>query len=124
MGRVEQAVRANVAAGTVLHTTARHKPFTVERYDDDGVVLLLGEGRHPVRVTWVCLEGVVGFLADQGFIEIGGQHISEGQPGTLDEHMKTCTKTNTARWVAVLLEAAGVVSLSVVPDRPVQVALI
>ena len=108
MGPVEHAVRANVSAGTVLHTTARYRPFVVDRLDDDGVVLLLGEGQYPVRISWDCLEGVVGFLYGKGLIEIGGQHVSEGQPGTLDEYMKTCTKTNTARWVAVLLEAACV----------------
>ena len=122
MGPVEKAVRGKVVAGRVLDTTARQESFTVDRIDDLGVVLLLGLGENPVRLSWDCLEGVIGFLDGKGAIPIGGTHTSEGEPGTLDEYLKTCTPVNTARWVAVLLEAAGVVA--VLPGRPVLVAMV
>ena len=122
MGPVEKAVRGKVVAGTVLDTTARQESFTVDRIDDLGVVLLLGLGENPVRLSWDCLEGVIGFLDGKGAIPIGGTHTSEGEPGTLDEYLKTCTPVNTARWVAVLLEAAGVGA--VLPGRPVLVAMV
>lgn len=121
MEDVERAIRANLVEGTVLHTTARHAEFLVDRIDNQGMVLRLGEGRNPVRISWGCLEGVPAFLEGRGAIPIGGMHITEGQPGTLDEYLKTCVHVNTARWVAVVLAEAGVVGI--VPGRPVRVRL-
>ena len=61
------------------------------------------------------------WLAVRGTIPVGGTHSTEGQPGTLDEYLKGCTAVNTARWVAVVLEAAGIVE--VLAERPVRVRL-
>jgi hypothetical protein len=121
MGPVEQAIRRHLHEGDTLHTTARRSPFQVGHIDDEGLVLLLGSGRHRVRLSWDCLEGVVPWLAVRGSIPIGGTHTSGGQHGTLDEHLKGCTPVNTARWVAVVLEAAGIVE--VLAERPVRVRL-
>jgi hypothetical protein len=49
------------------------------------------------------------------------RHDVTGKPGTLDEHLKAFTKTNTAGWVAVVLEKAGVVDL--IRDRPAYIRL-
>jgi hypothetical protein len=116
---VEQAIRRHLHEGDTLHTTARRSPFQIGRIDGQGLVLLLGSGRHRVRLGWDCLEGVVPWLAVRGTIPVGGTHSTGGQPGTLDEYLKGCTPVNTARWVAVVLEAAGVVE--VLPGRPVRV---
>ena len=121
MGRVEQAIGRHLDDGDTLHTAARCSPFQVCRIDDEGLVLLLGSGRHRVRLSWDCLEGVVPWLAVRGTIPVGGTHSTEGQPGTLDEYLKGCTAVNTARWVAVVLEAAGIVE--VLAERPVRVRL-
>jgi hypothetical protein len=63
----------------------------------------------------------VPFLAEWGTIDIGGRHEVAGNPGTLDGYLKGCTPVNTAGWVAVLLEEAGIVA--VVRDRPARVGL-
>ena len=120
-GPVERAVRHRIHEGLVLHTPTQRKPFNVGRIDGMGVVLLLGAGEWPTRLTWACLEGVVGFLRERGTIPIGGRHVSEPNPGTLDEYLKGCTKVDTAGLVAALLEEAGVVE--VIRERPAQVLL-
>ncbi|HAX82055.1 MAG TPA: hypothetical protein DCY40_05775 [Actinobacteria bacterium] len=121
MGPVQLAVRSRLRQGQVLHTPTQQKPFKVGRIDGDGVVLLLGKGERPVPLGWDCLEGVVPFLAERGTIDIGGRHEVAGNPGTLDEYLKGCTPVNTAGWVAVLLEEAGIVA--VVRERPARVRL-
>jgi hypothetical protein len=121
MGPVEEAIRRHIHEGDTLHTTARRSPFQIGRIDEQGLVLRLGSGCHPVRLSWECLEGVVPWLAVRGTIPIGGTHSAEGQPGTVDEYFKGCTPVNTARWVTAVLEAAGVVE--VLPGRPVRVRL-
>ena len=122
MGPVQQAIRTHIHEGQVLHTPTRRAPFKVGRINDMGVVLLLGRGEWPTRLTWVCLEGVVPFLAEHGTIPIGGRHSTEPNPDTLDEYLKGCVKVDTAGWVAVMLEKAGV--LEVVRGRPTKVRLV
>ena len=121
-GPVEKAIRSSVHEGQVLHTPSRGAPFTVERIDAKGVVLLLGKGQWWTRISWTCLEGVVPYIRHHGgIVDIGGQHVTEGRPGTLDGYLKGCIKRTTAGWVAVLLKTAGV--LEIVHQRPARVAL-
>ena len=122
MGPVEQAIRTRLHERQVLHTPTRRAPFAIHRIDADGVVLLLGKGEWQTRVTWEALEGVVPFLEERGTIPIGGRHRSERNPGTLDEYLKRHTKVDTAGWVAVVLEEAGVVEVE--RGRPAKVRLI
>ena len=120
--KVEDSVRRSILPGAELRTPARKKPFWVEQIDGQGVVLLLGEGRWPARLSWDCLEGVVPFVRDLGGeVPIGGRHDVVGNPGTLDEWLKGCIKTTTAGWVAVLLEEAGIVRIT--ETRPQRVRL-
>jgi hypothetical protein len=108
--------------GQVLYTPTRRAPFTVNEIDTEGVVLLLGKKEARTRLSWDCLEGVPGFIAERGgTVEIGGRYDTAGNRGTLDEHLKGCVKRATAGWVAVLLEEAGVVE--VVRERPAKVRL-
>jgi hypothetical protein len=87
-----------------------------------GIVLLLGAGEHRTPLTWVCLEGILPLLRGRGGeIEIGSRHDVFGKPGTLDEYLKNCTKRTTAGWVAVVLEAAGLVDL--IHTRPARIRL-
>ncbi len=120
-GPVQQAIRDHIHEGQVLHTPSHRKPFKIGPIDGDGLVLLLGAGEWPTRLTWECLEGVVPFLTERGVIPIGGRHSSIPNPGTLDEHLKGCTPVTTAGWVAVVLEEAGI--LEIVRDRPAMVRL-
>jgi hypothetical protein len=121
MGPVERAVRSTLAAGEELVTPAQGAPFVVERMDDAGIVLLLGRGRWPARLTWECIEGIAPYLAGRGWAPIGTTFETEGQAGTLDAYLKGCTKTATAGWVAAVLERAGVVEID--RSRPASVRL-
>lgn len=119
---VEEAIRASVREGQLLHTPTRQAPFQVERIDSDGVVLLLGKGRWSTRISWKCLEGVVPYLRQHGgIVDIGGRHEVQGRPGTLDGYLKGYVNRTTAGWVAVLLETAGVVEI--VHSRPARVRI-
>jgi hypothetical protein len=90
--------------------------------DTNGLVLLLGPKRAHTRLSWECLEGIPGFLRRHGDeVEIGGRRDVIPNVGTLDEHVKGCVKRDTAGWVAVLLEEAGVVD--VIRERPARVRL-
>ena len=48
-------------------------------------------------------------------MKAGGIHSNDGEPGTLDEHLKTVSKTDVARWLVVVLLTAKVVD---VRERP------
>jgi hypothetical protein len=116
-GPVEKAVRGAVAPGDKLLTPTQRQPFIVKTIDPDGVVLLLGQKQSPIRLGWDCLEEVVPFIDGLGGdVKIGGKNDVDGTPGTLDEHLKKFTTTNTAGWVAALLSKAGV--LEIVDEHP------
>jgi len=120
--RVQDAIRTHLHGGQRLLTPGRAQPFTVDRMDSDGIVLLLGRGQWPTRLTWECLEGLIPYLRDLGGeAPIGGRHQVEGNPGTLDGYLKECIKRTTAGWVAVVLKTAAIVE--VVGDRPQRVRL-
>lgn len=107
-GKVESEIRRTITAGLTLHTPCRHVPFVVDLIDGLGVVLLLGKGQSPTRLTWECLEGIVPFMREHGGeVVIGGKHATVGTPGTLDGYLKDCSKTNTAGYVASTLAEAG-----------------
>jgi hypothetical protein len=119
---VEDAIRRSVHPEQELRTPSQGKPFIVSRIDGEGIVLLLGRGQWPTRISWACLEGTVPFIRQHGGeVPIGGRHDVQGNPGTLDEWLKGCVKRTTAGWVAVVLERAGVVEMS--PGRPQTVRL-
>ena len=111
LGPLQRAIRASLAPGDMLATPARGASFVIERIDEAGVLLHLGRGRWPIRLTWECLEGIVPYLAGRGWVRIGTTFETEGQPGSLDAYLKDCTKTATASWVAAVLEGAGIVEI-------------
>lgn len=121
MGLIERAIRWAVSQGDVLSTPSQRKPFKIGQIDASGIVLLLGKGEWPNRLTWECREGVVPFLRERGTIPIGGRHQVKGNPGTLDEYLKGCIRVTTAGWVAAVLEQAGVVEI--IRQRPALVRL-
>ena len=113
MGPVEDAIRTKFSAPVTLHTLGQRKPFKLSAIDNDGIVLLLGEGEWPTRLSWECLESVPTFLRGQaGWVPAGGKHSVAGEPGTLDKHLKRYQKTDVARWLVRVLGDAGVVEVS------------
>ncbi len=120
MGPVEQAVRAAFPSGRAnLETLSHGAPFIVTT-DSKGIRVLLGKKHTPSRLSWSCLEGIPGHLQGQGWMLAGGMNDVRGEPGTLDEHLKNCIKTNTSRWVVRVLRDAGVVEARI---EPVEVRL-
>ena len=109
LGPVERAVRGRVAPGTTIHAVSRGSPFTVEKFDERGVVILPGGGRARTRLSWYCLEGMPAFLKDRGWVLVGRTSSSESDLGTLGEYLSTCGMGGSAYRVAAVLQAAGVV---------------
>jgi hypothetical protein len=106
---VEQAIQRRFKTPTTLHTLGQGKPFVLDRIDQKGIVLLLGTQRNYTPLTWDCLEGIVPFLRRQpGWVPAGGTYVVDGELGTLDECLKACISRQTSRWVAVVLEEAGI----------------
>jgi hypothetical protein len=119
---VEEAIRAAFRTPATLYTLSRGRPFVLERIDNDGVVLLLGKKRNYTPLGWDCLEGLVPFLRRfPGWVPAGGAYVMSREPNTLDEYLKGCIARQTSRWVAVVLQKAGVVRVD--PGPPLRVQL-
>jgi hypothetical protein len=120
---VEQAIRARFRTPATLHTLGHRKPFVLERIDHKEIVLLLGKQRNYTPLSWECVEGIVPFLRRHpGWVSAGGTYVMEGERGTLDEYLKDCISRQTSRWVAVVLQEAGVVRVDPGPPLRIQLA--
>ena len=116
MGPVEHAIQATFRAPTTLRTIGQGKEFILSEIDDDGIVLLLGAKQAHTRLSWESLESVPTYLRQQpGWVPVGGARRAEGEPGTLDEHLKRYIKRDVARWVIRVLLDAGIVEVA---ERP------
>ena len=123
MGPVQQAVRSRFSAPATLFTIGQEKPFILSAIDRDGIVLLLGGGQWHTRLTWGCLKSVVPFLrAHPGWVPAGGKFSVDGEPGTLDQHLKRYLKRDVARWLARVLGDAGVVEVAHGPPLAIRLS--
>ena len=120
-GPVEAAIRAHVSPGSRLPTPTGRAAFVVHELNSTGMVLLLVQKRAWTFLSWDCTEGVPTFLRDRGWVRVGANRDVHGNPGTLDSYLKNCLKRQTADYVAVVLERAGVVELD--RDTPARVRL-
>jgi hypothetical protein len=120
-GQVEAAIRAHVSPGSRLPTPTGRAAFVVHELNSTGMVLLLGQKRAWTFLSWDCMEGVSAFLRDRGWVRVGASRDVRGNPGTLDSYLKNCLKRQTADYVAVVLERAGVVELD--RDMPARIRL-
>lgn len=118
-GPVETAIRAHISPGTRLPTPTGRATFTVHELNPRGIVFLLGPKQAWTPLSWDCLEGIPAVLRNRGWVRIGANRDVAGNPGTLDAHLKGCLKRQTADYVAVVLERAGLVDLD--RDRPARV---
>lgn len=121
MGPVERAVRASLREGEELATPGQAKPFWVHRMDGRGLVLLLGKGRWETRIPWDALEGVPELLRGRGWIRTTGSFAPESDTTTLSGYLKQFVYRETANWVAVVLNKAGVIELD--RSRPLSARL-
>lgn len=122
-GPVESAIRDRIPVGTRLPTPTGRATFVVSELNVEGVVLLLGEKRARTRLSWSCLEEIPDVLQNRGWLRVGATRDSQPTADglTLDAHMKKCVKRQTADYVAVVLERAGLVDLD--RERPARVRL-
>ena len=119
-GTVERAIRRYLSAGSRLPTPTGRAVFVIAELLPDGIVLLFGEKQTRTVLAWDCLEGVSRFLRGRGWVAVGANRILPGDPSTLDGYLKTCLKRQTANYVAVLLERAGIVEVDSRPPARVR----
>jgi hypothetical protein len=117
---VEAAIRSTLRSGEVLPTPTGTATFTVDQIDADGLSLLFGPKKTRTLLTWPCLEGVPGYLRGQGWVLVGANRDVNSDYG-LDGYLKSWIKRQTANYVAVVLERAGVLELD--RERPARVRL-
>lgn len=117
---VEEAIRSALRSGEVLATPTGAATFTVDQIDADGLSLLFGPKKTRTLLTWPCLEGVPGHLRGQGWVLVGANRDMDSDYG-LDGYLKGWIKRQTANYVAVVLERAGVLELD--RERPARVRL-
>jgi len=115
----EMAIRRSLHDGQLLSTPSRAAPFIVSRIDDGGVTMLFGRQQTPTHFGWPVWESVLAFLGGSGWVELGGRFATQTAPGSLDSYLKNHMKRATAGWVAVVLEAAGLVEID--RRRPARV---
>lgn len=121
MGHVEDAIRRSVSPGTRLATPGQSKPFEVADVNVDGIVLLLGKGQWRTLVPWEALEGIPDLLRGRGWVRTTGTFAASDDATSLSGYVKQFVYRETANWVAVVLESAGVVQLD--RTRPVRARL-
>lgn len=120
MGPVEGAIRDAIADGETLDTHDRHVLFRVE-FEPSSLVLVLGSrARKRCPIAWPNVESTPGYLRGRGLVIVGGSRGSHVVAGSLDALTKEWFSTDVARWLAVVLERAGVVEIV---DRPLSVRL-
>ncbi|MDA1347334.1 MAG: hypothetical protein O3A47_00450 [Chloroflexi bacterium] len=119
MGPVESRTRSVLADGAKLFSFPGMASFTMQ-YEQEYLVLLLGEKPYPTRLKWSCLEGIPDLLGGRGWVKIGAVK-NIGEPDTLHGYLTKCVKRMTAGYVAAILQKTGIVQAS--PGRPAQVRL-
>jgi hypothetical protein len=119
-GPVQAAVRSSVRPGEVLPTPTGTTTFGVGQLRAEGLSLLFGPSQTRTWFSWYCLEGIPAYLDGQEWIPIGANRDVNGNYG-LDGYLKRCIKRQTANYVAIVLERAGVVELD--RERPARVRL-
>ena len=118
-GRVETAIRAHIDPGAALPTPTGRATFIVEEIGPTALVLLFGPKRTRTAFSWSCLEGIPDFLRTRGWTRIGANRDVQGDQQAFDGYLKRHVKRQTADYIAVVLERAGLVELD--RERPARI---
>jgi hypothetical protein len=120
-GPIEAAIRERVIPGSQLPTPTGRATFEIGEMTADSLVLLFGPKKTRTPISWACLEGISDYLRGRQWIRIGANRDVQGDREALDGYLKGFIKRQTADYVAVVLERAGVVELD--RGRPARVRL-
>lgn len=105
--------------GETLRTLGQAKPFVLMLSPRE-MSLILGRATR-VDLPWGFLETIPAFLRQRGdWVKVGGMHSNDGEPGTLDEYLKSASKTDVARWLAAVLLAVRVVDVRLRPALSIR----
>jgi hypothetical protein len=117
---VEAAVRSALRPGDILATPTSQATFEIGEFSSRGLALLLGPARTRTLLPWPCLEGIPDFLRNHGKTLVGANR-DVGSTYGLDGYLKRWIKRQTANYVAVVLERAGIGELD--NERPMHISL-
>jgi hypothetical protein len=98
----------------------RNSYLRVDQLAPEGLSLLFGHKKTRTLLTWRCLEGIPAYLRGRGWEPVAANRHANSDYG-LDGYLKGWIKRQTANYVAVVLERAGVVELN--GERPAQIRL-
>jgi hypothetical protein len=121
-GSVQTAILTAIPPGTQLPTPTGRAQFVVSEHASHGLIILLGPKRTSTTLSWQCLEGIPVFLRGRDWIRVGANRDVNNRDLTLDGYLKGCVKRQTADYVAVVLQRAGIVELD--PAVPARVRLL
>jgi hypothetical protein len=125
VGPVETAVRKSVQPGDRLETLSGRGRPTIAYHTPGGLALIgkrkmVGK-RKTVLIPWPTFEQAPEFLHGRGWVLIGNLPSTAGaREGA--KHRKASLSPSIARWLAVVLEKAGVVAID--RGRPVRIKLL
>src|SRR5215471_10557240 len=117
---VEAAIRSTVHPHEALLTPTGVATFEVDQLAAEGLSLLFGPKKTRTVLSWRCLEGIPAYLDGQGWVLVAANRDVNSDYG-LDGYLKGWIKRQTANYVAVVLERAGVVELD--RELPAKVRL-
>ncbi|MEU4160824.1 hypothetical protein [Actinoplanes sp. NPDC026670] len=121
MTSVEAAIRKQLTPGTRLPTPTGRSTFEISEMTADSLILLFGPKKTRTPISWACLEGIPDYLRGRQWIRIGANRDVQGDQDALDGYLKGFIKRQTADYIAVVLEQAGVVELD--RTRPARLRL-
>ncbi|MCU7729823.1 hypothetical protein ODJ79_39415 [Actinoplanes sp. KI2] len=120
-GPVEAAVRARLEPEAQLPTPTERATFQIGAMTSDALILLFGPKKTRTAISWACLEGIPDYLRGRQWVRVGANRDVQGDQDALDGYVKQFIKRQTADYVAVVLERAGIVELD--RARPARVKL-
>jgi hypothetical protein len=120
-GPIETAIRERITPESELPTPTGQASFGISEMTLGSLVLLFGPKKARTPISWACLEGIPDYLRGRHWVPIGANRDVQGGQDTLDGYLKGFIKRQTANYVAVVLERAGVVELD--RGRPARVRL-
>lgn len=105
-----------------LSTPSGHADFLVEAVGADGVRVVVGKGKWPIKIPWACFERIEKELSGKGWARIGGLR-NDVQEGSLDSFIQQYTGGLLAgSYVAPILEHCGVAEID--RGRPNRIRLV
>jgi len=111
---VFEKITREIHSGMVLYTPVRRARFTIEPFETDKVIFLVG-AKTKIKIPRACWDGIPNFLRGKGWVMIGSRHDA-APSGTLEEYLDQWwsegkSHASGASYVVPVLEHLGIVEV-------------